>query len=610
MPERIIRTLGATTILVVLGVGAFIQISSADTQDTAAEIVAQAVDSSTSITATSVAGEVETTTTTVAEPMVYKLGILSSISTENFWAYYGGSPTVWDAYVLAPTKASLYRIDPGTLEMEPELAAEMESPVWNGEGWKVEVRLRGDLAWSDGTPFTARDIAFTFDVVRSLELGGQWESSFPAEISAVTALDDYHVVFEFDGRPSLEVWPYAAGTVPIMASHVWGEHTEQASSAADLYEVDGVVDVSSGPLEIVQIDSDRIVSRANPGYKGDVAEIVEYRVFETEEAAISALGAGEVHSVLSPKGLNSTQAAALEAAEGIRTVMNPQFGIRFLAFNLERDPMSSIEFRQAVATVVDRDALADEVASAPVADTVIPSLGTKWHVEEAAAEIAAIRRSDPGQSLAEAVAGLEAIGYSWTTKPTFVDGDFVPGTGLLIDGRPMVPLTILTAGDAYDPARNEYANEIASAIEILGFKVIPVSTDFDSVIDLTFNEDESGQVRYDMAILGWSLGNPGLPSFYRELFGSGGAGNNTGYASETMDRLVAAYHQAHDFDDARAILWQMEKQIALDMPYLPLYSSQITEAYRSDQVSFVSESILGGFQSALGGVQLVSPPDS
>jgi hypothetical protein len=45
----------------------------------------------------------------------------------------------------------------------------------------------------------------------------------------------------------------------------------------------------------------------------------------------------------------------------------------------------------------------------------------------------------------------------------------------------------------------------------------------------------------------------------------------------------------------------------VDLPYLLLYRDQITEAYRSDRVSFDLDQSLGGLQARLGGIRDVQP---
>jgi len=127
------------------------------------------------------------------------------------------------------------------------------------------------------------------------------------------------------------------------------------------------------------------------------------------------------------------------------------------------------------------------------------------------------------------------------------------------------------------------------------------------VVDLAFTRGDDGEFHYDMYMLGWTLGNPSLPEFYRHLFTAKGAMNNTGYSSKKFDRALAAYENAFKTDQAELALWAMEKTLANDLPYLVLYTSELTEVYRSDRVTFDVEESLGGLQGRLGGITDVRP---
>lgn len=602
MPDRFARTFGATAILATIVVAGLIQFANAD-NPTSAEIIGELPPGSRETSTT----RTPASDTLGQDPFVYRIGLLQGLSTENFWEYTAKSTSVWDSYVLAPTKASLFKLDGRTLGLQPELAVAMTEPTWNENGWRVVVKLRSDLTWSDGTAITARDFSFTFDVVRRLNLGGSWAAGFPQVVQSVERLDDTTLSIRFEERPGLEVWPYALGTVPLMAAHHWQTSIEGIDSAADLYDLDGSEDVASGPLQLVEVDGERIVSHSNPGYSPYREEIVEYRVYQSEEALSEALIAGEVHTGLTPKGVTDANATQLGAG-GVTTVHTDTFGIRYLGFNLKRKPMDSIEFREAVAFLVDRGALASEFAPfATIAETVMPATNSFWFDDERARELAEMRGGTLKERFSQAIAGLKDAGYAWDTDPTFLDGEIVAGIGLEIDGTRPAPLTILTPGDVYDPARSQYAAAIADRIELLGFSVIPVPTDFSTVVDLAFTTDEDGHRQYDMVLLGWSLGNPAYPSFYAELFGTDGAANNTGYSRPKMDRLIEELHKARRVDEARDVIWQMEALINRDLPYLPLYTAQITEAYRADLVRLDIEGVLGGIHSSLGGIEFATP---
>src|SRR5688572_25835630 len=59
------------------------------------------------------------------------------------------------------TQARLLRVNRGTFELEPWLAERWESAA---DGLSHTLHLRDGVLWSDGTPFTAEDVAFSVRV--------------------------------------------------------------------------------------------------------------------------------------------------------------------------------------------------------------------------------------------------------------------------------------------------------------------------------------------------------------------------------------------------------------------------------------------------------------
>lgn len=589
-----------------VAIAGFVQIGN-DQNSTPAEI---ATESSTTVTAETTASEAETSTT-VATPFVYRVGVLSGVTTDNFWAFYGEQPSAWNSYILGPTKPALFTANHALGVLQPELALTEVHPSFNEDGWRVRVDLNPDLEWSDGVAVTAHDFVFTFETVRSLKLGGSWAEAYPSTIESVHADEDHHLRIEFTERPHFSDWPHSVGSAPIMARHTWESKVDDIT-AEELYAMDGSGDVGGGALALDAVREDLIVSSRNPGYTlASPPDTIEYHVYPDEETAVAALREGAIDSILNPKGLAADSLAVLEPDTGVEVFTSPGNAIRYLGFNLDREPMSHTAFRTALALLLERESLSESIArtGAP-AWSLVPAANSRWYDPDAAGENASRYDGALSDRLAIAVEGLTAAGYAWETAPSVgEDGGLVPGTGLTIDGRPPQPLTILTPGDAYDPARPEYVREIADTLAVLGFDARPVETDFDTVVDLAFTPGEDGALHYDMYLLGWTLGNPALPGYYEALFATDGAMNNTGYDSKAFNAALSAYESAFTFEEALSALWDMEETLALDLPYLPLYTSEITEAYRADRVSFETEAGLGGLQARLGGIWDVRPAD-
>lgn len=546
---------------------------------------------------------------TDAEPFTYRIGVLAAVSTDNFWAFYGEQPSVWNSYMLGPTKAVLYSIDPATGVLQSELATEQVTATFDDDGWRVRVPLRDDLRWSDGSPVTADDVAFTFRTVRNLSLGGSWAESYPEIVESVHADSPTELRIEFSARPTLGIWPHAAGSAPIMSAAYWGDLVSGVSQQ-DLYGLSGIDDPAGGPLQLESVANSLVLSRRNPGYPlANSPDTVEYRVFETEAQAAEALDQGEIDYLLSPKGLTAELVGQLESNPALEIATNQANGVRYLGFNLARAPMSDLAFRSALALLIDRDALAAEMPNgAPTASSFVSPLNVKWFSPDGARANQDQFAGDLHERFDRALTGLREVGYQWAIEPSVsAEGQVVPGSGLTIQGVQPSPLTILTPGDDYDVSRPAQAAQISETLGLLGFDVRPVETDFDTVVDLAFTPGEDGRLHYDMYLLGWTLGSPAWPGYYRPLFSLAGSMNNTSYSSARFEKALESYESSVDFESAADALWDMESSLASDLPYLLLYPSQINEAYRSDRITFEETNSLGGIQARWGGVLDVSP---
>lgn len=596
MPSKTFRALAAGLVLIGVAIAAVIQIQSNNAQPS--ELAAPVPSSEQS----------EGAPTSAAEAgFVYRVGLLAGVTTTNYWEYMGAAPTAWNAYVLGPTKPALYTIDSSTNTLVPELAGGEADPTWDDEGWRVRVQLSDDIAWSDGHPVTAHDVAYTFETIRRLTLGGGWSDSYPEEIEEIVAESDTDLRIEFSSRPSLGVWPYGVGLAPIMPAHVWSELSVSAATPAELYSLDDP-GISGGPLQIVRVDADQIEAVANDGYPRTGATAVIYNIFPDEVTAVAALKTGAIDTILDPNGLSAEGVTTLSGSDGVTIERSPANAVRYIGFNLTRDPMSRPEFRRSLALLLDRGSVTESIIQeADAAYTMLSAANTSWFDDQQAGEILAPYTRSLDERLNEALSGLLQAGYAWQTPPAVTNGAITPGSGLTVGGAPPAPLTILTPGDEYDPARPDYTTRIESTLETLGFDVRPVVTDFDTVVDLAFTEDENGARQYDMYVLGWTLGSRVLPDYHRWLFATDAAANSTGYSTSDFDSDLADYQQATTPDAARAALWGMEQAIARDLPYLVLYHPEIAEAYRSDRLRFGEHGVLGGIQGRLGGLEDLRP---
>lgn len=573
----------------------------------------------------------------------YTLGIFQDVTTDNAWNMLDtAGNTVWNSYFLSPTTASAYQIALPGLEVVPDLAAGELPPVTQeGDVWVGEFTLRDDATWSDGEPITAHDVAFTWNTAVEFELIGNWEDFTDTDIvTSVEAVDDYTVRVTFNAEPGLAVWGLGNSVpmMPIMPEHYWGPIVEEARGTENprdtLLAASGAEAPAAGPTVFAdRQEGSFAASSANPNYfakgeemtSGDVtytvgpfAQNFQFPLYGGQDQAVLALANGEVDLLLNPLGMQQGFREQVESNPDLTAVVNPTNGYRFLAFNHARAPMSDPAFRDAFSILINREFVTEQLLQGVAFPlyVILPEGNTAWYNEEVAAQIAEEQGAglDDDARRAEAKRILVEAGYSWETEPGWVDSDgnlsdepgeglsFQPGEGLIDpDGNPIESLELIHPTAGYDPLRATFGSYIAGVAQEMGIPVVSVPTDFNKIVADVFTVDENNEYTspFDMFILGYSLGNPTLPTFHQSFFGTDASDNNTQYSNEEFDAAAAAFASASTVEEAYDALWEMERIIARDKPHVPLFDTGILEFY-NNRVQFPFTETLSGLQFGNG----------
>lgn len=579
----------------------------------------------------------------------YTLGIFQDVTTDNAWNMLDtAGNTVWNSYFLSPTTASAYQIALPGLEVVPDLAAGELPPVTQeGDVWVGEFTLRDDATWSDGEPITAHDVAFTWNTAVEFELIGNWEDFTDTDIvTSVEAVDDYTVRVTFNAEPGLAVWGLGNSVpmMPIMPEHYWGPIVEEARGTENprdtLLAASGAEAPAAGPTVFAdRQEGSFAASSANPNYfakgeemtSGDVtytvgpfAQNFQFPLYGGQDQAVLALANGEVDLLLNPLGMQQGFREQVESNPDLTAVVNPTNGYRFLAFNHARAPMSDPAFRDAFSILINKEFVTEQLLQGVAFPlyVILPEGNTAWYNEEVAAQIAEEQGAglDDDARRAEAKRILVEAGYSWETEPGWVDSDgnlsdepgeglsFQPGEGLIDpDGNPIESLELIHPTAGYDPLRATFGSYIAGVAQEMGIPVVSVPTDFNKIVADVFTVDENNEYTspFDMFILGYSLGNPTLPTFHQSFFGTDASDNNTQYSNEEFDAAAAAFASASTVEEAYDALWEMERIIARDKPHVPLFDTGILEFY-NNRVQFPFTETLSGLQFGSGMQEFVT----
>jgi peptide/nickel transport system substrate-binding protein len=588
----------------------------------------------------------------------YKIGIFEDTTTNNFWAYMDPESSVWNAYVLAPTKPAFFDIaypiregvEAGGTVIPDVAGGPPAEPVEQDGKWVVEQSIEPGLKWSDGRPITARDFVFTVNTVHRLELGGNWLSAYPKAaddttgIEKVEAVDDRTVRITFNRRPGLALWPHAVGVDgPWMPAHFWADRAADVKDAKGLYGLDGRRDPSAGPVvfdareegafarnvanetfsdtgETVRLHESGAVEVDDETYgDGETGDPVEeytygpyfesqtFSLYGSQDAAVLALRQGKVDFLLNPLGMQRGLQDQVVNDKNLKAVVNPTYGFRYLAFNFRKAPMNDKAFRQALATMIDREFMAESVLQGVAFPlyTMMPEGNAAWYDKAQADQIKdQYLIEDAAERVQKAVQILEDAGYTWSRKPSYNadEGFVVAGQGLKMpNGRAVPSLEILAPPAGYDPLRATYAIWIERWARELGIPARANPTGFNIIVDKVFTTPPA-KPTFDMFILGWSLGNPAMPTFYESFWHSrhdtatSGGNNAPGFRNQQFDRLADRFLAARDEEEAKEIVWQMEEILAEELPYVVLFDTPILEFYRNASLKYPFDRTLGGIQ--------------
>lgn len=295
----------------------------------------------------------------------------------------------WDASRITLEPLASYDKD-GTLI--PFLAAEIPSLENGGvaaDGKSVTWKLKQDIKWSDGEPFTADDVLFTYEFISDPETGATSASEYAA-VESVEVIGDFTVKVNFkDVNPAWSL-PFVGVKGMILPRHAF-----EGYSGANVREAPAnKLPIGTGPYRVIPpgikpqevlflgtqlVETNKIVYEPNPYYPG-VDQLyfnrVEMRGGGTaDEAARSVLETGDV-DYADYLQVDAETLERFEAAGKGRVLANFGFFVERIVLN-RTDPnkatadgeRSSLEFphpfltdekvRQAISYAIDREAIAE-----------------------------------------------------------------------------------------------------------------------------------------------------------------------------------------------------------------------------------------------------------
>jgi peptide/nickel transport system substrate-binding protein len=417
---------------------------------------------------------------------------------------------------------------------------------WSNHAKTLTFTIRKGVKWSDGTPLTAADVLFTFQLVKkykALDLQAVW-----SVLKSVTRKGGNQVVFNFKS-PAGPYFYYVAGQTPIVPKHVWAKISNPVKYTDK-------TPVGSGPYTVSPstCNAQRIIYKKNPHYwqagKPKVDTVV-YPAYTDNSPANLALATGQDQwgGQFIPNIKKYYTGRSKDNHYWFPPVANVSIFI-----NLKNPILKNVAVRRAMAYAIDRSrvaAIGEYGYEPPGNQTGIVSPTFKsWLNKKLAKQVG----YDPAKAKSILTkAGFRLKGGVFHTR----------------SGQPL-SFTMLNISGYTDWIAS--ANIVQQELKKIGIKITT------SNISGTTYDSETFNGRFQLAYDGNEAGGP---SPYYELrqelysknsapIGKQASSNWERYSNKKVDRLIEAYAKTTSLAKQHSIVNQIEAAMVRDIPIIPI----------------------------------------
>lgn len=444
------------------------------------------------------------------------------------------------------------------------------------DGRTYRFELRDGVAWHDGQPLTADDVAFTFAYFQRQPLG-------PLLIAQPDGVVDARVAGErlvdIRLRRAAVTFPeQVAAAVPIIPRHVWAD----IDDAPGAQERDVLVGTGPYRLESFSRAEGSLAFAANEDHFLGPPHVGRLELVPVDDQ-LAALRAGRLDVAETPvQGVRPETLAPLRDDDRLGIIQHTGSFTLPLIFNAGRGgALADPAFRRACAHAIDRPGLVEQVLGGN-GEPGNPGFLPPAHPFHAGA-------TDYPADVEAAAALLDEAGYAQPAGG---------GTRRGADGQPL-RFEIVT-GNAPVPTALPMLIE---ALDRLGVELEPTSVDLPTL----FGRLGDGDVDLALSLYPGpgGTGPHADPDVLRTFYSSRmqdriqGA---LGWADAEFDRLAAQQLVTADEPARRQLLTRLQRLVARDVPALPLYYPTLATVFRRE-VFDAWYYTPGGFAGGLPGVR-------
>jgi peptide/nickel transport system substrate-binding protein len=418
-----------------------------------------------------------------------------------------------------------------------------ESWTFSRDCLSLTFKLRRDVKWHDGHPFTAADVKFTYEAMINPKTPTAYRDDFLL-IKSLEVLDDHAVRITY-AQPlarALQTWGTSMLPKHLLERYVAEGRLKEAPENSR--------PVGTGPYRFQEWRSgEKVVLVANPDhYDGRpyLSRIV-YRIIPSQATIFLELKARGVDlaSLTALQYQRQTEYPAFRKA--FRKYRYPSSGYTYFGFNLADPRFADRRVRQAFAHAINKQELIDGVVLGLAREATGPYRPGSWAYTDQVHQYP----YDP----ARARALLEAAGWKDRNGDGMVEDR---------DGRPFA-FTIRTNQG------NEERKKVAEIIQ-QRLKDVGVNADIQIIEWASFIKEFIKKRRFEAIVLGWAVGtDPDQYAIWHSSQRGPDQLNHIGYSSGDVDAALEAGRTTCIQSERVAHYHRIQRLLAADQPVIFLY---------------------------------------
>lgn len=430
----------------------------------------------------------------------------------------------------------------------PNLAARLptrENGDISADGRTWRINLKRDVAWSDGQPFTAKDVEFTYQTIVNPKVAARSRSGFDL-IDTFKVVDDHTV--ELTLKRAYVPFYWAWQTMHIVPHHLLSQEADINTSGFNAQPVG-----TGAYLLKSRVAGSHMVYEVNPNYHRGAARIKQFihKFVPDQLVAYGQIKTGEI-DYLSPLGIPYDRWEEAKAIPDRTFLLTPQPYVQFIYFNTEKPQFADPKVRKALYIALEMEKSIKDINFGSTPRTLSYLHPSHW------AYNSALKEETANPQLAAKM--LDEAG--WRVGP---DG---------IRAKDGVQLKFTMSTTAGVPAR-----QASQALFQQDWKRIGVEMDIKNMPGSVVWGDYTTKGQYDTLLVAWEPPVGMDPDYSSRCHSKaiGNGANYTRYKNAEVDRLLDLGATQEKVEDRKATYARVQEILLEDVPFAPQFG--LVEGY-------------------------------